>query len=241
MAWTSCSSFSGRTELIQRQARALDSLKAQLLAMPAMTAQGGEAAVVEARKSLLNESVVSQLDSTKEGAAANVQTRLARFDLLEAYVSRGFLLTSEEVRELESLFAPEHVHDHSLDQLAANARDLWCPRRDLMLSQATDRHFVAEIDDDGDAILRFGDNDLGQAPEPGSTFLASYRIGGGKAGNVAAGPIARMEPADSPFTFITNPLPASGGIDPEPIDEVKLLFDRFQSQSQPHWSATTRP
>jgi len=218
-----CSPFAGRTELRQRQAKALDSLLQKQSVLSQLDAQGVEPAIVEARKDLFSKSVIAQFGSPKEGAAENIQKRMARVGALRAYVSRGFLLTAEEVRELEALFAPEHSRDLSLDQPLANAQDLWCPRRDLLLSQATDRHFVAEIDDDGNAILRFGDNDLGQAPEPGSTFLASYRVGGGKAGNVAAGTITRMEPSDPRFTLISNPLPAAGGVDPEPMDEVRLF------------------
>ncbi|MFX8565767.1 hypothetical protein ABTL91_19505, partial [Acinetobacter baumannii] len=86
-----------------------------------------------------------------------------------------------------------------------------------------DRDFVAEIDNDGHAHLRFGDGELGRAPEVGSQFTATYRVGGGSAGNIGAEAICRIIltqlTIDGPSISVRNPLPAQGGIDPETIDE----------------------
>ncbi|SNS14154.1 putative baseplate assembly protein [Geodermatophilus pulveris] len=103
----------------------------------------------------------------------------------------------------------------------------WEARRDLLGSGPADRHVVVEPDDDGAAHLRFGDGQFGARPEPGARMLLSYRSGGGLAGNVGHGAIAhvvlRGEISGGAITGVSNPLPAHGGTDPEPVDEVRLL------------------
>lgn len=102
----------------------------------------------------------------------------------------------------------------------------WEPRRDLLASGPAERHVVAEVDDDRVAHLRFGDDDLGSRPLPGARMLAAYRVGGGLAGNVGGEAIShavlRGEIHDGRIVRVRNPLPAAGGTDPEPVDEVRL-------------------
>jgi hypothetical protein len=101
----------------------------------------------------------------------------------------------------------------------------WSPRRDLLSSAPDDRHVVAEIDDDGVAHLRFG-SEPGGRPVPGTRMLVWYRTGGGHAGNVGGGAlrhvVTREVPREGRIVGVSNPLPASGGTDPEPVDEVRL-------------------
>ncbi|KAA3660765.1 MAG: putative baseplate assembly protein, partial [Chloroflexi bacterium] len=101
----------------------------------------------------------------------------------------------------------------------------WQIRRDLLASLPTDPHFVAEIDNEGRAHLRFGKNDLGQQPPAQHRFTAVYRIGNGSSGNVGAESITHAV-SDTLIDGVTwrpyNPFPAVGGIDAEPMAEVKL-------------------
>jgi predicted phage baseplate assembly protein len=96
----------------------------------------------------------------------------------------------------------------------------------LLGSVAEARHVVTEMDEEGQAHLRFGDGKLGRAPEAGEVFLGRYRIGNGPRGNVGAGTIVRMalrhEQTDV-LLAVSNPLPAAGGRSPESINEAKLL------------------
>ncbi|MGH7875266.1 MAG: putative baseplate assembly protein, partial [Candidatus Binatia bacterium] len=51
----------------------------------------------------------------------------------------------------------------------------WTAVRDLLDSGAADAHFIAEIEDDGTARLRFGDGRLGSRPPALTVFDATYR------------------------------------------------------------------
>ncbi|PYX00249.1 MAG: putative baseplate assembly protein [Acidobacteria bacterium] len=103
----------------------------------------------------------------------------------------------------------------------------WTPKLDLLESGADDLNFVAEVDNDVCAHLRFGDGVCGYQPDAGTLFLSDYRIGNGRAGNVGAETITYAVFRDQKVNGVdltpTNPFPASGGVDPEPIDDVKLF------------------
>ena len=103
----------------------------------------------------------------------------------------------------------------------------WTVRRDLLGSGSQDRHFVAEMDDEGRARLRFGAGDLGRMPEAGTIFRATYRAGNGPAGNVGAEAITRILFRRTRVSGVElqprNPLPARGGTPPESLTEAKLL------------------
>lgn len=110
----------------------------------------------------------------------------------------------------------------------------WVSKGDLLSSLSTDRHFVVEMDDEGLAHLRFGDNDCGGQPEPGLSFRARYRIGNGLTGNVGRDAIVWVARKSGMISGIRmyprNPLPAVGGRDPEPISEVKLYAPHAYSR-----------
>lgn len=97
----------------------------------------------------------------------------------------------------------------------------WEARRDLLASGSADRHFVAEVTEEGRALLRFGDHVQGLRPEPGTLFTALYRTGVGAEGNVGAAAIAHVVGAPSGITSVRNPLPAWGGAAPEDLDQVR--------------------
>jgi Baseplate J-like protein len=101
----------------------------------------------------------------------------------------------------------------------------WLPQPHLLDSLPDDRHFVAEIDDQGAARIRFGDGELGRQPAAGTRFRAAYRVGNGPGGNVGAGAIAYMvldQRWHGAALTPRNPLPAGGGVAPEPLDDVRL-------------------
>ncbi|MBI3529357.1 MAG: putative baseplate assembly protein [Betaproteobacteria bacterium] len=98
----------------------------------------------------------------------------------------------------------------------------WMPRRDLLASDGDATDFVVETENDGLALLRFGDDRHGRRPDEGTVFTATYRVGNGMAGNVGADAIAHIVTnVAGVFTEVTNPLPAVGGIDPENIEAAR--------------------
>jgi hypothetical protein len=97
----------------------------------------------------------------------------------------------------------------------------WLPQRDLLGSAADKAEFVVEIENDGTAFIRFGDNEYGQEPEPGTEFTATYRAGNGAAGNVGAETLAHIVSNDSAILGVRNPLPAAGGNDPETMADIR--------------------
>jgi len=103
--------------------------------------------------------------------------------------------------------------------------DVWAAVLDLLESQSDSKDFVAETEDDGTASLRFGDGTFGMQVIPGDIFTARYRVGGGTAGNVGLNSLSRIASDDDVLAgnvlSITNPLPASGGLDPETLDSVR--------------------
>ncbi len=122
----------------------------------------------------------------------------------------------------------------------AKSEHKWHPRTDLLSSNKFERSFVVEMENGGSAQIRFGDNVLGMEPLVGSgadqrTFCATYRIGNGREGNVGAESIRRIVKTDtfsvSSTTKLRNPLPATGGRDPESIEEVRQYApEAFRTQ-----------
>jgi hypothetical protein len=104
---------------------------------------------------------------------------------------------------------------------------VWVPRRTLLNSGRFSRELVAEVEEDGRARLRFGDNVMGERPPTSSRLVATYRIGNGSAGNVGAESIAHLcSPVGgdwrSAVLRVRNSLPASGGVDPESLAKVRM-------------------
>jgi hypothetical protein len=96
----------------------------------------------------------------------------------------------------------------------------WTARRTLLNSLATARDFVVEIEEDGEARLRFGDDRLGRRPDSGTAFRATWRVGNGASGNVGAESIVHVVTAES-IDVVRNPLPAIGGVEPESVASVR--------------------
>ncbi|MFE9040618.1 baseplate J/gp47 family protein [Streptomyces sp. NPDC007818] len=104
----------------------------------------------------------------------------------------------------------------------------WSPATDLLSGDRLAATFIVETENDGTTRLRFGDGVSARRPAPDAPFVAAYRIGGGSAGNVAAGALATVltRPGLPPLPAgarVANPLPAAGGTDPETLDEVRQL------------------
>ena len=109
----------------------------------------------------------------------------------------------------------------------------WQERSTLLDSGSNDTHFRVEIDDVGDATIRFAkrfdnkDSEFGARPKYSAKtkISASYRVGGGGVGNVAADTLVQVQPPGMAqslgIQMVTNPLPAVGGRDLESRDHAR--------------------
>jgi hypothetical protein len=130
---------------------------------------------------------------------------------------------------------PQVALNEFSDESAAGPR--WSARFDLLESGPDERHFVAEIDDDGAAHLRFGDGDSGRQPPAGTRYTAHYRIGNGTSGNVGRDTIRYMVLRNGSLSAgavqPSNPLAASGGSDAESMAEARLMAPQaFRARRQ---------
>jgi hypothetical protein len=126
-----------------------------------------------------------------------------------------------------------------LMQSASDPPEAWTAAADLLDSGAFDNQFVAEVDNDGRAVLRFGDDVYGRTPSGIVRARARYRVGNGRSGNIGAGALVHMvlpDPADpldpsdpgAPLNLaqveaVYQPLAATLGADPQTIEEVRQL------------------
>jgi len=113
----------------------------------------------------------------------------------------------------------------------------WTPKRDLLGSNSGAREFVVETERNGPASLRFGDDRFGSRPAEGARLTATYRVGGGTVGNVAADSLAHVASNDpalvANIVSIRNPLPARGGADAESVERIRQdAPSAFQGQER---------
>jgi hypothetical protein len=109
----------------------------------------------------------------------------------------------------------------TLDGVLDGITTAWNPVQDLLESGELDPVFVVEVEADGLATLRFGDNVNGRNPETGTVFTTSYRIGNGTAGNVGAESLNHLAATDARIQSCRNPIAAIGGVDPESNDQIR--------------------
>jgi hypothetical protein len=113
----------------------------------------------------------------------------------------------------------------------SGATGAWTVRRTLLDSGPFSADFVVETENDGSATLRFGDGVLGAPPLAG--LVATYRVGNGAAGNVGAGAIAQLALPRAGIRGVRNPLPATGGVDPESLADVRMYAPQaFRTQTR---------
>lgn len=101
------------------------------------------------------------------------------------------------------------------------AHEVWYPRPDLLGSDGFAAEFVAETEADGRTTLRFGDGQYARTPRPGTKLHATYRTGTGAAGNIGANALWHVVTELGGISTVSNPLPAVGGTDPEPLERVR--------------------
>ncbi len=104
--------------------------------------------------------------------------------------------------------------------------DIWRVRRDLLESSPFARHFVVEIENDRTVTLRFGDDVHGRRPVSGTEFHPEFHVGAGEGSEVGADVLGSIilddhTGPDQRIMRVRNPLPASGGVDPEDLESAR--------------------
>jgi predicted phage baseplate assembly protein len=104
----------------------------------------------------------------------------------------------------------------------------WTRRSSFAESGGDDRHYTLDLASGHLSLppsVRIGDGafrQFGAIPEKGAELrMSRYRHGGGAAGNVAADTLTVMRSAIPYVASVTNPGAASGGLDPESLDEAR--------------------
>ncbi|MDH4100229.1 MAG: putative baseplate assembly protein [Nitrospirota bacterium] len=102
-----------------------------------------------------------------------------------------------------------------------NVKEIWVRwegREDLLESRPTDRHYAL---DRSTGEIVFGDGKKGRVlPDGKNNLKATYKTGGGTAGNIDSAEIARLKTAIPLVDKATNPEAAGGGVQGESVEAV---------------------
>jgi len=145
-------------------------------------------------------------------------------------------------RSASSAFILESQRVKPAIRIEDNNGQIWSPARDLLSSDEFSKEFVAEIETDGVAYLRFNDKNMrnwAAMIDKGEfgNFRATFRIGNGTHGNVGPGSISRIFVGEgmafSGIDYLSNPMPAKGGLDPETIESIRQFAPQaFRKQER---------
>lgn len=108
------------------------------------------------------------------------------------------------------------------DLRISNPDGVWTVVDSLAFSQGGQRHCTVDVDADDRATVSFGDGTFGAIPAPGQPVTATYRVGGGAAGNVGPGEV-NIIVGGALATLgatVTNPATARQGPDREAIADA---------------------
>ena len=129
------------------------------------------------------------------------------------------------------------------------SNEKWMEVPSLFGRGPNERVYTARQNDAGETTITFGDGRTGARPKSGASNIeASYRVGSGLAGRLAAGQLSI--PLERPVGLreVTNPFPAEGGADPETRDKAResgpasvRTFGRAVSLKDFEWLALSSP
>ena len=127
-----------------------------------------------------------------------------------------FTLAHEPLTHLQSTDAPSGAAP-ALDVRVNDVR--WDEVTTLFGARPRDRAYALRADENGKAYVQFGDGERGaRLPTGSNNVRATYRKGIGAGGNVKAGALAQLLDRPLGVKGVSNPMDASGGVDPESED-----------------------
>jgi len=114
---------------------------------------------------------------------------------------------------------------------------LWHEVANLQDADTNDKVYMVRLNESNQTRVIFGDGEKGaRLPTGQENIVASYRIGMGLVGQVAAGSLTLLQDRPLGVKEVTNPLPATGGVDLESVTSARqnapltvLTMDRVVS------------
>lgn len=97
-------------------------------------------------------------------------------------------------------------------------------RNNLGYATSTDKVYRVLTTDEGQTFIVFGGDSYGQVPANGTNIYATFRVGGGKRGNLARTTIENIVSSHSNILSVTNPEKASGGDNPQSMRAAKAAI-----------------
>lgn len=97
----------------------------------------------------------------------------------------------------------------------------WTYVDNLVEAGPDDEVFSIDTTDAGVTLILFGNGVTGKIPARGATITATYRIGGGAAGNVSAQTVTQFVETIADVTSVTNITAGAGGEDEEDIESIR--------------------
>lgn len=130
-----------------------------------------------------------------------------------------FALAHEPLTYLQSTDAPSGA----AAALEVGVNDVrWDEVPTLFGARPRDRAYALRTDEHGKAYVQFGDGDRGaRLPTGSNNVRAKYRKGIGAPGNVKPGALAQLLDRPLGVKGVSNPIAASGGVDPESEDAAR--------------------
>jgi predicted phage baseplate assembly protein len=106
--------------------------------------------------------------------------------------------------------------------LEVRVNDVLWPEKENLLLSPQERGYITQTSDDSKTTVKFGDGIFGaRLPSGPENVRAVYRSGIGKSGNVPAGQISLLAMRPLGVKSVINPLPATGGAEPESRDAAR--------------------
>ena len=117
--------------------------------------------------------------------------------------------------------APTPTGRKSTLQMQVNGA-AWTEVDSLYATTSSQQVFDVLNQSDGTADVQFGDGSEGALlPTGQNNLIANYRIGLGSAGNIAANTLTTLIDRPLGVSAVTNPGPATGGQDPQSIEDIR--------------------
>lgn len=127
------------------------------------------------------------------------------------------------LKQLPLTWLPDAVPSGASSTLGIQVNGVtWHEKKTLYGAAAQDRIFITRQDEKGNTVVEFGDGVTGsRLPSGQDNVQAKYRQGLGAAGNVRAGQLSQLLTRQLGVKDASNPLPATGGEDPETLEQSR--------------------